>query len=337
MGTQASKVHNDKNALAMKTANATLIAMLVNSSSSNPFAQADLYTFTLVGGGFLRLTNLDVDVLSGGNTYTANGPAIDTQTTKATGHWKVGLDVDTWVIELLPRPINVITGAAYPDTIGSQPMLAAIRAGALDGATLQVDRAYWPGGFPVPWKSPLVPGPAGYPTPTDYILSKIFVGRVSQVDCTRVSAIITVSSFLELLTTLMPRNLYQAGCAHQLFDPGCTLVAASFSRNGSISSVGSPANLLTSAVIAPAGSATYTLGRMVMTSGANNGFSRAVRTWNSGTGVFTLIAPFPFTVQVGDTFTAYAGCDKTQTTCNKFANIANFGGEAYIPVPETAL
>jgi hypothetical protein len=38
-------------------------------------------------------------------------------------------------------------------------------------------------------------------------------------------------------------------------------------------------------------------------------------------------------------FTAYPGCDKTQTTCasNKFSNLVNFEGFPYVPAPETAI
>jgi hypothetical protein len=54
--------------------------------------------------------------------------------------------------------------------------------------------------------------------------------------------------------------------------------------------------------------------------------------------VMSLIAPFPFTVAVGDAFTAYPGCDKTVNTCTvKFSNLVNFGGEDNIPKPETAV
>ena len=212
----------------MKTASLTLINMLENSSSVSPFAQCDLISVALSGGGSFNVTNFDVDVLVGATTYTANGPGVDTETHKSTGHWKTGLDVDTWVIELMPRALNILTGALYPDKIGSQPALAAIRAGALDGASVSISRAYWPGGFPQPWTSPIKPGPFGYPTPSDYVLSNVFAGIVSQIDCTRISAIVTINSNMELLTVLMPRNLYQAGCVHQLFDAGCTLLAANF-------------------------------------------------------------------------------------------------------------
>ena len=89
----------------------------------------------------------------------------------------------------------------------------------------------------------------------------------------------------------------------------------------------------------PTGFGTYALGRVVFTSGLNAGFTRAIRTMASAAGVLTLglIAPMPFAVAAGDTFTAYPGCDKQMATCTLFSNIANFGGQPYIPSPETAV
>jgi hypothetical protein len=72
-----------------------------------------------------------------------------------------------------------------------------------------------------------------------------------------------------------------------------------------------------------------------MTSGANQGFSRAVKLWTSGS--FTLQNPLPWVVATGDTFTAYAGCDKQFTTCGLFGNEPNYGGQPYIPDPTTAI
>ena len=46
----------------------------------------------------------------------------------------------------------------------------------------------------------------------------------------------------------------------------------------------------------------------------------------------TLFLSMPFPIQVGDTFSVYAGCDKRLTTCiDKFANVTNFRGEPYVP------
>lgn len=237
-------------------------------------------------------------------------------------HWKSGVDVDTWQVNTIPRPSD-FAGNLWPDQIGGLPWVQAIRGGALDGAEVQIDRAYFPA-WPV--GEPLEINPTGVVT--------LFYGRVAAVDIVRTQAIISINSHLELLSTQMPRNSWQSGCRHTLFDTGCQLVAGSFVE-AATADAGSTQGTILSSVGAPGGSATYTLGRIVMTSGLNTGFSRTVRKWTAGT--FTLIAPLPFSVAAGDTFDAYPGCDKTQTTCTAFSNLVNFGGEPYVPVPETAI
>ena len=83
----------------------------------------------------------------------------------------------------------------------------------------------------------------------------------------------------------------------------------------------------------PGGSGTYTLGTVLMVSGQNAGFQRTIANWD-GTSM-KLVAAFPFTINTGDVFSAAAGCDLQLTTCGLFNNIPNFGGEPYIPAPET--
>ena len=77
-------------------------------------------------------------------------------------------------------------------------------------------------------------------------------------------------------------------------------------------------------------------GQLVFTSGLNNGLVKAVRQYLGGQMSFN--SPLPFVPNVGDTFTAYPGCDKTQATCSgKFTNLTNFEGFPYVPAPETAI
>jgi hypothetical protein len=45
-----------------------------------------------------------------------------------------------------------------------------------------------------------------------------------------------------------------------------------------------------------------------------------------------LFQPMPFDIEVGDTFSIYAGCDKTLTQCSvKFDNVTNRRAEDYLP------
>lgn len=310
----------------------TSAGALATLLATRSFVFADLYTFTTVNGGpVLRYAAADLNIGWGDNSWVHDGPAFD-QGGEAggspRGHWKVGLDVDTWTVTVAPRASHPVTGAAEPDLIAGQPWLQAVRGGALDGATVTVDRAYlatWPIGvnaFSVP------------ATPVGVI--NIFTGRVANVDIGRSHVSITLHSLLHLLDASFPRNVYQAPCARTLFDAGCGLLASSFAVAGTVAA-GSTQGVIRSNISAPPGSGTYALGRIVMTSGANATFQRAVRAYTAGApAILTLLAPFSFPVAVGDTFTAYPGCDKQQVTCGLFGNAANFGGQPHIPAPEMA-
>ena len=294
------------------------------------FVYAELYTFTLAGGGVLRYTTADTDMGYSGNVWTHSGPLFDQSGTRAVGHWKTGLDTDTWHCTLAPRSVDPITGAAYPDKIGSVPWLAAARGGALDGAVVLVDRAYlaaWPA-FP----RASVVAPIG--------VLNIFTGRVATNDIGRSQVIVNLNSHMELLGQQMPRDLYQAGCRHTLFDSGCTLVASSFAAAGA-AAAGSSASVLLSTLTAPSGSGTFAQGRVVMTSGLNATFARSVRSWSApaggSPGNFKLLSPLPVPVAAGDTFNAYPGCDRQRATCALFSNTLNFGGQPFIPPPEAAV
>ncbi|HUK60236.1 MAG TPA: DUF2163 domain-containing protein [Stellaceae bacterium] len=295
--------------------------------ATRAFVDVDCYTFRLAGafGGVSELfySAGPVDVSAAGTLWTARGPTFDQAKAKARAHYKAGLDVDTWQVVVAPRLVDPLSGTPFPDAIGSQPWLAAAQAGALDNAEVQVDRAVaaaWP-----------APGAALAPTG----MVTVFYGTVGELDVGRSQAVITIYSHLKKLTNLLPRNLFQAGCVHTLFDQGCTLAAADFAMNGTVASSGPAANQFGSSIAAPAGSGNYALGRVVMTSGASEGYARTVRSWSGG--IFTLIAPFPFGISTGDSFTAYPGCDKSFGTCALFQNTANFGGCLSIPAPETAV
>jgi uncharacterized phage protein (TIGR02218 family) len=281
----------------------------------------DLYTFTLAGtlnaGLPLTYATTDTDVTvpyAVPVTYSSRHVYFDQFANKAYGHWKVGLDVDTWQVLCSPAPQALI---------GGQGFLAALRAGVLDGATVAVDRA-------------IFDNRVGGRTLVGVV--NVFTGRVAEIDLGRSNAVISVNSHLELLSVNMPRNLYQAGCRWTLFDAGCTLNAAGFAVSGTIAADAGSTNVISVSVGLPAGSRTYALGRLVMTSGQNSGFSRSIRAWTAGSPAsFSLMAPFPFPLAAGDNFDAYPGCDKLENTCLAFNNLSNFGGMPFIPAPETAV
>ena len=313
----------------MKTAkwevSAGALLAFLNSQPQSALV-ADLYTFNLVGsrngGDPLLYTTADIDItIPTFGTYSSQQIYFDQLSNNAYGHWKVGLVVDTWQVITTPSP----TG-----TIGGQPWLSALRGGALDGAVMYVDRVFFdnrPGGLPA-----LPTNPLGSPIGT----VNIFTGRVQEVDFGRTNAVINANDYRDQLSQNMPRNLFQATCRWTLFGPGCELDASSFAVTGTCAA-DTASNILTSSVAAPGGSATYALGRVVCTSGANDGFSRSIRSWTPGTPAsFVLMAPFPFTVSASDGLTFYPGCNKSLGSCDAFGNQVRFGAAPFIPQPETA-
>lgn len=285
----------------MKTASPALQTLL----ASDQFYMADLYTITLAGGGVLRYTAADIDIVANGRLFTSNGPRFERQS-RGRAHWRRGLEVDTLDIEVAPRPADLIDGT---------PFLAALHMGVLDGAEVQLERAFMPS-----WGD----------TSVGTVI--LFVGRIGDVEAGRTSATIHVNSHLELLDITMPRNLYQPSCVNTLYDSSCTLNRSLFAVEGAVAS-GSTESVILCALARPAG--WFDLGVVQVTSGANAGFNRMVKSYTPGK--LELVSPFPLAFAAGDRFVAYAGCDKTQATCQgKFDNLRHFKGFPYIPPPETA-
>lgn len=284
---------------------------LQNLLASRQFFAADLYTFTLVGGGVLRYCSGDRDIASGGNLFSAQGPRIDRKDNKAKCHWKIGVEVDTLVFDVMPQAMDLVNG---------QPFLAACVQGAFDGAELQLERAFM----------------ATYgDTSVGTVI--MFVGRVAEIDFGRAIATFTINSHLELLNLQLPRNLWQPGCVNSLGDASCGVDLSSFAVSGSAAAGSSP-----STIAASLGQATgyFDQGKIAFSSGANAGLTRSVKSWVAGSpGSVALLAPFPNAPAAGDAFAIYPGCDKTLGTngCAKFANTARFKGYPYVPDPQTAV
>lgn len=276
---------------------------------------ADVYDFTLVGGGTLRYTNADADLTVNGKLYSAGGikfgPYFDTEGNRGGGRWALGVEVDSIMFDVMP-------GEA---TIAGAPFLTACQQGVFDGATLKKQRLFMPT-FGDTRRGPVT----------------IFLGRVAEVDCGRSKATFTVNSHLELLDQTFPRNMYQAGCVNNLGDTACgvnlaALAVACTVTTATVSQIN--ANL----AVAPAGQ--FNQGKVTFTSGDLNGLSRTVKLATAGApGAITMLFPFPSAPAPGDTFNIFPGCDKTYSGtngCAKFTNQARWRGEDKIPIVETAI
>ncbi|MDY7537681.1 DUF2163 domain-containing protein [Undibacterium sp. RTI2.1] len=314
----------------MKSASTALVNYL---NTTRQLLMADLYTITLVGGYVVRYTGADIDLVYQGNTFKKFNIA------RSRTRCSVGVEVDTLKVTVDALPIHLLNGASW---------LNAAQRGALDGASLQLQRV-----FMQTWGDTSLGG----------VL--LFQGRVSDVQVGRTQAQLQVKSDLELLNTKLPRNLYQSGCLNTIYDNGCGINKASAAvsgivTGGTLTTVGG-IRVLTDAASSPGSitvgnstgaydvidnrlyaSATgwtddyFTLGTIRFNSGANAGVLRSVRLFSSN--VFTLQIPLVGLCQSGDSFTAWPGCNRTLDSCiGKFNNRPNFKGFPFIPSPETVL
>ena len=129
-------------------------------------------------------------------------------------------------------------------------------------------------------------------------------------------------------------TVYNRTCRHVLGDAICSIVLSSYQAAGTVTGIDQQRNVIVDSGLTGAGAYYYDFGFLVWTSGNNNGETTEVKTYDTFTGRFTFYIPTYFDIQVGDTFTVYAGCDKVQQTCiDKYNNIVNFGGFPWIPGP----
>jgi len=296
----------------MKPTNATLNAIL----ASRQFEVADLYqiTLNLTPSVTLYFASGQSNITYSGNTYLCGGqtgPYFDRKDNKAKVVWKLGSGTDSLVVDVAPGSATVVNGLNW---------YLAAKLGIFDGADFLLSRAFM----------------TTYGVVQTGCAPIMFRGRIAEIDFDRTIITLTVNDYRELFNQQLPRNLFQAGCMNTLGDASCTVNLASFSDTGTVSGVGN--TYLQATMSDPTGF--FDHGKIVFTSGQLNGLTWGVSDYTMGTpSLFHPIAPFPILPQIGDTFTAYAGCDRTTGSggCTKFSNIANFRGFPYIPCPELAV
>ncbi len=120
-------------------------------------------------------------------------------------------------------------------------------------------------------------------------------------------------------------------CRARLGDARCRKVLTSFTHSGTVSAV-------TSSQVFVDNTRTeaddyFAEGELTWLTGDNAGIACKVKTYASASDTFTLAVPMTFPIQVGDTFSAIAGCRKRlDEDCRlKFDNVLNFQGEPHRP------
>jgi len=275
--------------------------------STRRLTVCDLVTLTLSGGTVYRWTSADRVVTIDGTTWTL-GPGIGTGRLK----WSAGVEVDSLSLTLMARADTLLNGL---------PLMPFINGGGLDGATVDVWRAFKAG-------------------PDDPWVGKLhrFSGKVSDIDRpNRVEAVITVRSVFELLNQQLPRNIFEAQCDRTVYDAGCALSRATYTSTATVTTAGDSLKLSFSASGLTQSAGYFVLGAVRFVTGGNAGVLRTVRGHAAG-GALTLVQPTPVAVAVGDQIQIYPGCDRSKATCvDRFNNRIRFRGTPYIPAAETVL
>src|SRR5262245_20039539 len=204
---------------------------------------ADLYTFTLVGGSVLRYSAAPTALTVNGQTFTM-GPKFERSKTKVV----IGVQVDELEVRVYPEPT---------DLIADLPFLQAAWQGQLDGALLQLERAFMPS--------------YGDTSPGTVVL---FAGRVSDIDCSRTGIDIKCRSHLELLNIQMPRRLWQSACTHLFGDAMCQFNRASLQASFSAAPGSTQAQIATT--LSPSPANLYIQGTIIGLTGENAGSSRSI-------------------------------------------------------------
>jgi|SRR5579859_267658 len=287
---------------------------------------AVLWKVTLQNGTVLAFTSFDQPITYLGITYTpTNGVLPSANNTNS------DMSVDSLTLT------GFLDGTVVKDT--------DIRNGLYDYARVEQHIVNW---------SDLTQG--------DLLLRTGILGTVKMVNGLFDAE---VRGLTQYLSTLIG-SLFGPICRAELFsdqsntiDPGskylCHVKQSDYQQSGTLSFATDANHLtptpgqlkmvgsVTPGAVAPAG--WFNDGVLTFTSGANNGFSFEIESWDGAT--LTMLLPMPNQPTGGDTFTIVPGCDKsaTGTGCQKFqgyssdglqvlvaaTNILNFRGENQIP------
>ncbi len=212
----------------------------------------------------------------------------------------------------------------YPNT--SVTMMGAAQLGLFDAALVQVFTAYWPiGQMPNPYI-------------TSWGIETKFIGYIKpNGSISRSRLEFEVADALYLLNQKLPRNIIQASCRHTLYDANCTMVATNFKSATMTVASGSTRQSINTTATLGQSPPYFTQGYITFLTGQNAGLSFTVKQQTSTTNLL-LAAAVPLPLALGDTLTVFAGCDKTEATCNgKFSNLIHIGATPFVPNPEVAI
>lgn len=166
---------------------------------------------------------------------------------------------------------------------------------------------------------------------------KLAYGRLGEVEIRDNLARIEMRSLTQLLAVPIGR-IYTPECDATLGDTRCAVVMTTFTHTGTAGAVTSNKVFILAGAASGKAANYYAYGKITFSSGLNSGITMQIESYVAATNTVTLYEPMPFTVVLGDAFTAYAGCDRRFATCKAtFNNKDNFRGFPHIPGMDKAL
>ena len=158
---------------------------------------------------------------------------------------------------------------------------------------------------------------------------KLLYGRLGEVKRRDNDFVAEFRSLSQMLQQSIGRT-YGYTCDAIFGDTRCGINKTTWTVTGTVTSVTDRANFADSSRTEADGYFNY--GDLTWTSGNNNGQRAIVKKYLQSGGNFELMLPAGKNIQVGDTYSLVAGCDKKPSTCkNKFNNFINFRGFPHIP------
>ncbi len=309
------------------------LATFLNLSTNTAALIVDLYTFSLAGGsqvlrysgGTTGLTVPAASFPSGSiNAGSARTFSIGPKFQRTTVTAKIGVD---------PPEVMISVGAGSGDLVGTFTFAQAADLGFFDGAIVELDR--------------LVSAPQPGSDAVDVTMGCViwFYGRVSEVEIGRSKTIFHCKPLTDLMAiTQFPRRIVGSSCNHVYGGQMC-----GYDRTNGLNALGASTGIGQISVTAQAGTTqglintggavngTYAEGTITGVTGLNAGIKRTAANTGNGTQI-GLFVPFPYPINVGDTFAVLPGCDHTVSTCqNTMNNLGRYGGFPHVPPPEEAV
>ena len=294
---------HEEGVLRVKTTSDRLKDLLLTSQT---FYMTDVYEIALIDGMLLHYTSCDLPLTIDHVRYVPL--AIQRDGTRQTND----ISVDEMHLTMQAMPDQRLDDCTT--------IMQGIVAGRFADAELKLFRLFSPQPFTIHMGS----------IDSDYALLW-WVGRLNIESAGGITIEATVASATELLNTKFPTHLYYPPCIYTLGDTGCGVDLQKFCMRGKVQN--STQSVIQSDLNLQEGYLTN--GSLQFISGKNAGITRTIRT-NSG-GTISLVLPFYYAPEVGDTFSVLPACDKSMNCCKvRFNNLARFRGYPFIPVPETA-